>query len=385
MNSDVQNDRVNVDVDLVGRKAKEMVRNKRERKLRLATWNFSGLGSDRKQKEIGELLAKHNLDVAGQESWEKEETRIDVEGYKWFGKPRIKQNSPRGDGGVGFLVRECLVNEVEFINTVKYEESVWMKIRSERGREALYIGCVYMPTDSTSISVMDSCYERLKEDVLSFREKGKVVLLGDFNARVGRSAQLDDVVGMFGENTCNASGNRLLSFLYEIEKGEITKCLRNLKNSKTGGSDGIVGELLKYGGVGMVDLLEQLFSVIWQEEIVPRQWREGLIVNIFKKGDREDPANYRGITLLSVVGKVFCKILNNRLVQCLDKEGALHEGPLSLIHSSTLAINEADELSPCLISSSHSLLSISKDLKRSSTILLHTFLCLPLRGLIFHS
>ena len=62
------------------------------------------------------------------------------------------------------------------------------------------------------------------------------------------------------------------------------------------------------------------------EEIVPRQWREGLIVNIFKKGDREDPANYRGITLLSVVGKVFCKILNNRLVQCLDKEGALHEG-----------------------------------------------------------
>ena len=112
----------------------------------------------------------------------------------------------------------------------------------------------------------------------------------------------------------------------EIEKGEIAKCLRNLKNSKTGGSDGIVGELLKYGGSGMVDLLEQLFSVIWQDEIVPRQWREGLIVNIFKKGDKEYPANYRGITLLSVVGKVFCKILNNRLVQCLDKEGALHEG-----------------------------------------------------------
>ena len=70
----------------------------------------------------------------------------------------------------------------------------------------------------------------------------------------------------------------------------------------------------------MVDFLEQLFSVIWQEEIVPRQWSDGLIVNIFKRGDREDPGNYRGITLLSVVGKVFCKILNIRLVQCLIKK-----------------------------------------------------------------
>ena len=64
-------------------------------------------------------------------------------------------------------------------------------------------------------------------------------------------------------------------------------------------------EFLKYGGSGMVDLLQQLFSVIWREEIVPPQWREGLIVNLFKKGDKEVPGNYRGITLLSVVGKFF--------------------------------------------------------------------------------
>ena len=66
-------------------------------------------------------------------------------------------------------------------------------------------------------------------------------------------------------------------------EASIAKFLRNLKNSKTGGSDRIVGELLKYGGSGMVDLLEQLFSVIWQEKMVPRQWREGLIVNIFNE------------------------------------------------------------------------------------------------------
>ena len=54
-------------MDLVGSKAKRLVGNKRERILRVATWNFSGLCSDGKQKEVGELLAKHNLDVvAGQ-------------------------------------------------------------------------------------------------------------------------------------------------------------------------------------------------------------------------------------------------------------------------------------------------------------------------------
>ena len=55
-----------------------------------------------------------------------------------------------------------------------------------------------------------------------------------------------------------------------IEKAEIAKFIRKLKN-KTGGRDGLVSELLKYGGSGMVCLLEQLFSVVWQEEAVPIQ------------------------------------------------------------------------------------------------------------------
>ena len=44
--------------------------------------------------------------------------------------------------------------------------------------------------------------------MLSFKEKGRVVLLGDFNARVGKFVEIDDVIGMFGEDICKASGNR---------------------------------------------------------------------------------------------------------------------------------------------------------------------------------
>ena len=48
-------------------------------------------------------------------------------------------------------------------------------------------------------------------------------------------------------------------------------CVRKLKNNKTGGSDTLVGELLKYGGSGMIDLLQQFFGVVWREEHVPPQ------------------------------------------------------------------------------------------------------------------
>ena len=98
------------------------------------------------------------------------------------------------------------------------------------------------------------------------------------------------------------------SELREQVKTKVSTCLCStklcedeLKNNTTGGSDGLVGELLKYGGVGMVNMVHQLFEVVWHEETVPKQWREGLIVNLFKKEDKKDPGNYRGITLLRVV------------------------------------------------------------------------------------
>ena len=76
---------------------------------------------------------------------------------------------------------------MEFTRDVRYEESVWMKVRGGRGKEVLYLCCVYMPTEGSAAAVIEDSYERLKEDVLEYQQKGRVVLLGDFNARVGKS------------------------------------------------------------------------------------------------------------------------------------------------------------------------------------------------------
>ena len=54
----------------------------------------------------------------------------------------------------------------------------------------------------------------------------------------------------------------------------------------------------------MIELLHQLFAVFWREEFVPPQWREGLTVNVLRRGIRKSLGTIGvAITLLSVVGK----------------------------------------------------------------------------------
>ena len=53
---------------------------------------------------------------------------------------------------------------------------------------------------------------------------------------------------------------------------EIKKCSESLKNNETGGNDGLVGELFKYDGNGMANLLKVLYEVVWTEEGIPKQW-----------------------------------------------------------------------------------------------------------------
>ena len=63
-----------------------------------------------------------------------------------------------------------------------------------------------------------------------------------------------------------------------------------------------------------------LFNLARNNEFVPRYWREGLIIILFKKGDREDSGNCRGVTLLNVVGTLYSRIINSHLVKYMYLE-----------------------------------------------------------------
>jgi hypothetical protein len=63
-----------------------------------------------------------------------------------------------------------------------------------------------------------------------------------------------------------------------------------------------------------VDALHEVIQEAWTSETLPRSWTEGVLCPVYKKGDKLDCKNYRGICLLYVTYKVFAKILYDRLL-----------------------------------------------------------------------
>ena len=102
-------------------------------------------------------------------------------------------------------------------------------------------------------------------------------------------------------------------------KAEIKTAIKQQKSGKAAGPDNIPPEALKAGVNTSTDMLYNLFGRIWEEEKTPREWAEGHIVKLPKKGDLRQCENYRGITLLSVPGKVLNRIILNRLQESVDK------------------------------------------------------------------
>ena len=68
--------------------------------------------------------------------------------------------------------------------------------------------------------------------------------------------------------------------------------------------------MLKAGGDTIVRWLHIIFNVVWETGKAPEDWQKAVIVAIRKKGSKKLCKNYRGISLLSIPGKVFAKILD---------------------------------------------------------------------------
>ena len=100
---------------------------------------------------------------------------------------------------------------------------------------------------------------------------------------------------------------------------EIEKATRLLSSGKAPGSDSIPAEIYKEGGSALLEKLHQLFILIWQQETLPQDFKDASIIHLYKrKGNRQACDNHRGISLLSIAGKVLARVLLNRLIEHLE-------------------------------------------------------------------
>ena len=136
------------------------------------------------------------------------------------------------------------------------------------------------------------------------------------------------------ESTCHRD-NILNS---QISVNEVKQVIKGLKTKKAPGIDNIQAECYKYGGKCFIECITKLFNLLCNVEYVPSQFKKGVIIPI-PKGDKDKSLkdNYRGITLLPVMSKIFEKCIIVRIEKWSkdhkiinEQQGASHEKCSSL-------------------------------------------------------
>ena len=106
-------------------------------------------------------------------------------------------------------------------------------------------------------------------------------------------------------------------FSDSITVAEVIEVINTVKVKKAPGPDLITNEHMKYAGHLLYKHLTHLMNMITSTCYIPEMMRVGTIIPIYKGNhkDRCNPANYRGITLTSAIGKVFERVLLNRITR----------------------------------------------------------------------
>jgi hypothetical protein len=100
---------------------------------------------------------------------------------------------------------------------------------------------------------------------------------------------------------------------------EVEIAIGKLKSYKFPGTDQIPTELIKTGGETLYSEIHRLICSIWNKEELPQQWKESIILPIYKKGDKTDCNNYRGISILSAAYEILSKKLLARLTPYVNE------------------------------------------------------------------
>jgi hypothetical protein len=100
---------------------------------------------------------------------------------------------------------------------------------------------------------------------------------------------------------------------------EVEIAIAKLKKYISPGSAQILVKLIQTGGETLLSVIHKLINFIWNKEELPDQWKESIVVPIYKKGDKTECNNYHGMFLQSTSYKILSNILLSRLSPYIEE------------------------------------------------------------------
>ena len=128
-----------------------------------------------------------------------------------------------------------------------------------------------------------------------------------FDSVLNRPSSInDDAINRLPQVECN------LQFDEFPTVAETVKAIKFLSSGKAPGSDAISAEIYKAGETAVAKKMTELFHIMWRNDAIPQEFKDASIIHLFKrKGNPQLCDNRRGISLLSIDGKVLARILLN--------------------------------------------------------------------------
>ena len=140
------------------------------------------------------------------------------------------------------------------------------------------------------------------------------------------------------ESTLNEEGRREIqeSLLDDVERtdeildgtitlSELEENIKDLKSDKSAGQDNVLNEFIVNAPISVRLLIVAIFNNVLNLEYFPDCWAKGGIVPVHKSGDKNVASNYRGITILSCLGKLFTRVMNTRMTKWAERYDKVNE------------------------------------------------------------
>ena len=106
----------------------------------------------------------------------------------------------------------------------------------------------------------------------------------------------------------------------EVMEAEVEWAIKQLKDNKAPGQDGIPIEMVKAGDGVMTKTITKICNNIWTTGKWPADWKSSVFIPLFKKGDAKECENYRTIAMISHISKILLKIIHKRMESTIERE-----------------------------------------------------------------